>query len=45
MARFVADDVLRAVLLGAARERAALGAAVMRLASITWDEVEAPSHL
>ena len=42
MAQFVADDVLRAVLLGVARERVALDAAVMRLASVTWDRAEAP---
>ena len=42
MARFLADDVLRAALLGAPRERAALGAAVTRLSSVTWDRAEAP---
>ena len=42
MARFLADDVLRAALLGAARERAALIAAVTRLSSVTWDRAEAP---
>ena len=42
MVAFVADDVLRAALLGAPRERAALGEAVTRLASVAWDEAEAP---
>ena len=42
MAGFVADDVLRAALLGVARERVALDAAVTRLASVTWDRAEAP---
>ena len=42
MVGFVADDVLRAALLGAPRERAALGEAVTRLASVAWDEAEAP---
>ena len=43
MAGFVADDMLRAALLGVALERVALDAAVMRLASVTWDRAEAPS--
>ena len=42
MARFVADDMLRAALLGAARERAALDAAVTRLAGLTWDRAAEP---
>ena len=42
MARFVANDALRAPLLGVPHERAALGAAVTRLASVTWDEAEEP---
>ena len=44
MARFVADDVLRAALLGVARERVALDAAVTRLASVTWVRAEAPGY-
>ena len=43
MTQFAADDVLRAALLGVARERVALDAAVTRLASVTWDRAEAPS--
>ena len=39
---FVADDTLRTALLGVPRERAALGKAAMRLASVTWDEAEEP---
>ena len=42
MARFAADDTLRAALLGVPRERAALGEAVTRLASVAWDEAEDP---
>ena len=42
MARFVANDALRAPLLGVPHERAALGAAVTQLASVTWDEAEEP---
>ena len=42
MTRFVANDVLRGALLGVARERASLGTAVTQLASITWDQAEAP---
>ena len=44
MAGFVADDVLRAALLGVARERVALDAAVTRLASVTWVRAEAPGY-
>ena len=42
MARFVADDTLRAALLGVARERVALGAAVTRLCGVAWDRAETP---
>ena len=42
MARFAADDTLRAALLGVPRERAALGEAVTRLASVAWDEAGDP---
>ena len=42
MARFVAHDALRGPLLGVPHERAALGAAVTQLASVTWDEAEEP---
>ena len=42
MARFAADDTLRTALLGVPRERAALGEAVTRLASVAWDEAEDP---
>ena len=42
MARFVANDTLRAALLGEACEREALEVAVARLAGVTWDEAEAP---
>ena len=42
MNRFVANDALLAPLLGVPHERAALGAAVTRLASVTWDEAEEP---
>ena len=45
MARFVADDVLRAALLGVARERVALDTAVTLLASVTWDRAEAPGTM
>ena len=38
----MADDTLRAALLGVPRERAALGEAVTRLASVAWDEAEDP---
>ena len=44
MTQFAADDVLRAALLGVARERVALDAAVTRLASVTWDRAEAPGY-
>lgn len=42
MARFVANDTLRAALLGEACEREALEVAVARFAGVTWDEAEAP---
>ena len=45
MARFVADDTLRAALLGVARARVALGAAVMRLCGVAWDRAETPGAL
>ena len=45
MARFVANDTLRAPLLGVPHERAALGAAVTQLASVTWDEAEEPGAM
>ena len=45
MARFVVHDALRAPLLGVPHERAALGAAVTQLASVTWDEAEEPGSM
>ena len=45
MTQFAADDVLRVALLGVARERVALDAAVTRLASVTWDRAETPGHM
>ena len=45
MNRFVANDALRAPLLGVPHERAALGAAVTQLASVTWDEAEEPGSM
>ena len=45
MARFVANEALCAPLLGVPHERAALGAAVTRLASVTWDEEEEPGAM
>ena len=45
MARFLAYDALRASLLGAPHERAALGTAVMRLTSVTWDRAETPGWM
>ena len=44
MASFAAHDALRVALLGAPRERAALGRAVLRLTRAAWGtEADAPS--
>ena len=45
MASFAAHDALRVALLGAPRERAALGRAVLRLTRAAWGtEADAPSN-
>ena len=45
LAKFAADDPLRAALLGSPTERAAMGEAVMQLTRAPWDEAKNPCHL